>query len=166
MIPNEQSFCEIDPDVKDKWGIPVLRFHWQWSDHELNQVRHMQTTFRQILETMGGTINVPGQVEERGAAPAAAGAMGGAGASSPPPAPPAAPSVPISVGGGIIHEVGTVRMGDDPKNERAEQVLPGARRPEPVRRRRRLRSSATPTRTRRTRSSRSRGARRSTSRKK
>ena len=28
MIPNEQSFCEIDPDVKDRWGIPVLRFHW------------------------------------------------------------------------------------------------------------------------------------------
>ena len=22
MIPNEQSFCEIDPDVKDRWGIP------------------------------------------------------------------------------------------------------------------------------------------------
>lgn len=32
MIPNEQSYCEIDPKVKDKWGIPVLRFHWQWSD--------------------------------------------------------------------------------------------------------------------------------------
>ncbi|MDB6097666.1 MAG: oxidoreductase family protein, partial [Gammaproteobacteria bacterium] len=27
MIPNEQSFCEIDPSVKDRWGIPVLRFH-------------------------------------------------------------------------------------------------------------------------------------------
>ncbi len=54
MIPNEQSYCEIDPEVKDRWGIPVLRFHWQWSDHELNQVRHMQETFRGILEGMGG----------------------------------------------------------------------------------------------------------------
>ena len=59
MIPNEQSFCEIDPEVKDRWGIPVLRFHWAWSDHELNQVRHMQTTFRAILEAMGGRINAP-----------------------------------------------------------------------------------------------------------
>ena len=59
MIPNEQSFCEIDPEVKDRWGIPVLRFHWGWSDHELNQVRHMQTTFRAILESMGGRINAP-----------------------------------------------------------------------------------------------------------
>ena len=29
MIPNDKSFCEIDPDRKDRWGIPVLRFHWQ-----------------------------------------------------------------------------------------------------------------------------------------
>jgi choline dehydrogenase-like flavoprotein len=112
MIPNEQSFCEIDPDVKDKWGIPVLRFHWQWSDHELNQVRHMQTTFRQILEGMGGTVNVPGAGRGRGAAPPAAGTM--ATDAPGPGAPPASPPVPISVGGGIIHEVGTVRMGDDP----------------------------------------------------
>ena len=60
MIPNEQSYCEIDPEKKDRWGIPVLRFHWAWSDHELNQVRHMQKTFRAILETMGGQIATGG----------------------------------------------------------------------------------------------------------
>jgi len=27
MIPNDQSYCEIDPQVKDRYGIPVLRFH-------------------------------------------------------------------------------------------------------------------------------------------
>ena len=27
MMPNEDSYCEIDPNVVDKWGIPVLRFH-------------------------------------------------------------------------------------------------------------------------------------------
>ncbi|HXW08451.1 MAG TPA: GMC family oxidoreductase [Vicinamibacterales bacterium] len=93
MIPNEQSYCEIDPGVVDRWGIPVLRFHWAWSDHELNQVRHMQQTFRAILESMGGQVR-----------------SGQAGAQ---PAGPARP--PISRGGAIIHEVGTVRMGDDPK---------------------------------------------------
>src|SRR6185312_10863203 len=30
MIPNNDCFCEIDPGVKDKWGIPVLRFRWKW----------------------------------------------------------------------------------------------------------------------------------------
>ena len=57
MVPNEDCYCEIDPDIKDKWGIPVLRFHWKWSDYELNQARHMRDSFRAIIETMGGTVN-------------------------------------------------------------------------------------------------------------
>src|SRR5438270_697253 len=55
MIPNEQSYCEIDPDTVDQWGIPVLRFHWQWSDNEIKMARDMQETFRDIVETAGGT---------------------------------------------------------------------------------------------------------------
>ena len=31
MIPNDDCFAELDPTVKDKFGIPVLRFHWKWS---------------------------------------------------------------------------------------------------------------------------------------
>src|SRR5690606_12150497 len=46
MVPNADSYCEVDPGTVDRWGIPVLRFHWRWSDHELNQARHMQQTFR------------------------------------------------------------------------------------------------------------------------
>jgi choline dehydrogenase-like flavoprotein len=99
MIPNEDCYCEIDPDVKDKWGIPVLRFHWKWSDHEINQVRHMQKAFREILETMGGTVNPP---QNFGAPPG-----------TPPPGPNDPPR--MGAGGGVIHEVGCVRMGDDPK---------------------------------------------------
>ena len=35
----------------------MLRFHWKWSDYEINQVKHMQRSFREILETIGGTVN-------------------------------------------------------------------------------------------------------------
>ena len=49
MIPNENSYCELDPLLKDKWGIPVLRFHWQWSEHETRQAAHMQKTFADII---------------------------------------------------------------------------------------------------------------------
>jgi choline dehydrogenase-like flavoprotein len=126
MIPNEQSYCEIDPDVKDRWGIPVLRFHWAWSDHELNQVRHMQQTFRAILEGMGGRVAAGGgrgQAPQTGQAgpqtgmPNAPGGqpVSGAAAAATPPAPAQTDRVPISTGGAIIHEVGTVRMGDDPR---------------------------------------------------
>jgi choline dehydrogenase-like flavoprotein len=110
MIPNEQSFCEIDPDVKDGWGIPVLRFHWAWSDHELNQVRHMQETFRAILEGLGGQILAGGGGRGGGRGGQAAGAPAGGSSQAA-----ASPRPPISRGGAIIHEVGTVRMGDDPK---------------------------------------------------
>ncbi|HEV2445632.1 MAG TPA: GMC family oxidoreductase, partial [Candidatus Sulfopaludibacter sp.] len=88
MIPNKESFCDIDPQRMDAWGIPVLRFHFQWSDAEINQVRHMHQTFQAIIETMGGTVN--GR-------------------------PPNPKTAGISVGGSIIHEAGAVIMGSDPK---------------------------------------------------
>ncbi|MCU0647199.1 MAG: GMC family oxidoreductase [Gemmatimonadaceae bacterium] len=88
MIPNEDSYCEIDPDVVDQWGIPVLRFHWKFSSHEINQAAHMVKTFAGIIEAMGGKVN--GTVETDG-------------------------NKVIAKGGQIIHEVGTCRMGDDPK---------------------------------------------------
>ena len=87
MIPNEDSYCEIDPDTVDQWGIPVLRFHWKWSDHELNQARHMQHTFAEIIESMGG--RVLSTIHDDGARA-------------------------IQNPGQIIHEVGGVSMGDDP----------------------------------------------------
>jgi choline dehydrogenase-like flavoprotein len=86
MIPNADSFCEIDPDSKDRWGIPTLRFHFKWSRHELNMVAHWQKTTRTIIERLGGNI-------EYGDVP---------------------PDDAISRGGEIIHEVGTTRMGSDP----------------------------------------------------
>jgi choline dehydrogenase-like flavoprotein len=84
MIPNEQSYCEIDPSVTDKWGIPVLRFHWQWSQHETRQAAHMQKTFAAIIEAMGGRVKD---------GPTLDGAKA------------------ISPGGYIIHEVGGAIMG-------------------------------------------------------
>jgi choline dehydrogenase-like flavoprotein len=88
MIPNDQSYCEIDPKVKDKWGIPVLRFHWQWSEHELKQAAHMQKTFVDIIDAMGGKPREPAQSDGAKA---------------------------IAPGGSIIHEVGGAIMGSDPK---------------------------------------------------
>jgi choline dehydrogenase-like flavoprotein len=56
MIPNEQSYCEIDPDKKDRYGIPTLRFHWQWSEHEKRQARHSHQAFTEIIQSMGGRV--------------------------------------------------------------------------------------------------------------
>jgi choline dehydrogenase-like flavoprotein len=95
MIPNEKSYCEIDPEVVDKWGIPVLRFHWEWSEAELAQVRHMRATFTGIIEAMGGMVVERNRtLRARSLSPTEGG---------------------ISTGGEIIHEVGTTRMGTSPR---------------------------------------------------
>jgi choline dehydrogenase-like flavoprotein len=88
MIPNADSYCEIDPTVVDQWGIPVLRFHFKWSDYEYKQVKHMQETFRAIITEMGGVPNSKMPTAEQGYG--------------------------IAAGGRIIHEVGVTRMGNDP----------------------------------------------------
>ncbi len=38
-----------------EFGIPVLRFHWKFTDYEYNQAKHMQETFRSLIVAMGGT---------------------------------------------------------------------------------------------------------------
>jgi len=92
MVPNEHCYMDIDPEVKDKWGIPVARFHWQWSEHELKQVAHGLHTIKAILETMGATV---GELPK--------------------------PEDAILKGGEIIHEVGSTRMGSDPKQSVTNQ---------------------------------------------
>ncbi|HEY0777390.1 MAG TPA: GMC family oxidoreductase [Gemmatirosa sp.] len=87
MLPNAQSYAELDPDVVDQWGIPVLRFHWLHTDHEKLQVKHMQETFRALIQEMGGTPLSPMPTKEQ--------------------------NYGIAAGGHIIHEVGGVKMGND-----------------------------------------------------
>jgi len=103
MIPNEKSFCEIDPNVVDRWGIPVLRFHWQWGDNEIKMAQDMQQTFRSIVEAAGGTV-IGG---DRRKAQTSEKEESGAERQQRP--------YSISEGGAIIHELGTVRMGNDAK---------------------------------------------------
>jgi choline dehydrogenase-like flavoprotein len=90
MIPNPDSYCELDPNVVDQWGIPVLRFHWKWSENEILMAKDMQETFRQITEAAGGTY------------------LSKATADGPQP-------YGIADGGVIIHEIGTARMGNNPR---------------------------------------------------
>lgn len=84
MIPNAKSYCEIDPNVVDEYGIPVLRFHFQWSEHEIKQAAHMKKTFTEIITNLGGRPETISAGE-------------------------------ITTGGEVIHEVGTIRMGNDPR---------------------------------------------------
>ena len=89
-MSREECRCDIDPNVVDRYGIPVLRFHHTWSDQERLQAKHMQETFRAIITEMGGTptSQMPTKEQDYG----------------------------LAVGGLIIHEAGATRMGNDPKS--------------------------------------------------
>ena len=53
---NENSYYGL---IRMWWidEIPVLRFHWKWSDNEIKMAKDMQGTFHQISqETAGGHI--------------------------------------------------------------------------------------------------------------
>lgn len=109
-IPNEHSCCEIDPDVVDEWGIPVLRFHYVWSDNEIKMAKDMHETFVEIVEAAGGTSMKGGDWWSAGALSLSSATpvmqwkrarqASGYGYLSP---------------GGVSHEVGTARMGTDPR---------------------------------------------------
>lgn len=88
-IADYNNRCTIDPDVVDQFGIPVLKFDYKWSDYERLQAKHMTETFDEITLAMGGIVmgDLPGKEQDYG----------------------------LLAPGQIIHEVGTTRMGDNPK---------------------------------------------------
>lgn len=88
-VPTRDNLCAIDSDVVDKYGIPVLKFNVKWSDYEVNQAKHMKETFKEIMHNMGAIITWGDDGPEN--------------------------SYGLESPGKIIHEAGTVRMGDDPK---------------------------------------------------
>lgn len=85
MLPNFDNYCEIDPTgLKDRYGIPQLRFHAKWGENDLKMADAMYDSAEEILRAAGAEI-IPYQRRV-----------------PPPP-------------GDATHEVGTARMGDDPK---------------------------------------------------
>ncbi|HMH83306.1 MAG TPA: GMC oxidoreductase, partial [Gemmatimonadales bacterium] len=83
VLARYESYVDLDPDTKDSWGIPVLRFHYQFSDNERKMAEDMVATGREMLEAAG--IEVVGTDDK------------------------------VLTEGWSIHELGTARMGTDPK---------------------------------------------------
>ncbi len=82
-LPYEDNYVELDPDVVDAWGIPVLRIQMHWRENELVMQRDAAEQAAEMLEAAGAKdirMNAVG---------------------TPP--------------GLCIHEMGTTRMGRDPK---------------------------------------------------
>ena len=83
VLPRYESFVDTDPEVKDKWGVPALRFHYKFGDNEKKMAADMAVTAQEMFEAAGiEIIRVNREVLTEGWS---------------------------------IHELGTARMGNDPK---------------------------------------------------
>lgn len=91
MLPRFDNQVSLHPTKTDKWGIPQLHFNVSWSDNERNMMEDSAQTCEEMIRKAGGT-NVNSWVSVDHISPGVA-----------------------------IHEVGTARMGRDPK----ESVLNG-----------------------------------------
>lgn len=82
-LPNYDSRVEIDKDVVDAWGIPVLRIHYARTENDFKMAKHAMEDVFELMDHAGAEIL---HVKREMAEP-----------------------------GNVAHEVGTARMGDDPK---------------------------------------------------
>ena len=83
VLARYENYVDIDPSVKDKWGVPVLRFHYKFGDNEKKMADDMADTAQEMFTEAGFEIV---DLSRR-----------------------------ILTEGWSIHELGTARMGTDPK---------------------------------------------------
>jgi choline dehydrogenase-like flavoprotein len=117
MLAQKENFVELDPEVKDYWGIPVLKIHFSHCDNDRKIIADFQQKAEELFRTAGGEI-MPGF-----------GRGGPAGFPGGPGSPDTNTAGRSSIGAGAaaegdrkralgssIHEVGTARMSASPKD--------------------------------------------------
>lgn len=89
-MPRFENYVTLDESMTDAWGIPALRIHCKWAENELTMREDMQQSAVEMLDAAGAkNIQTFDHYTEGGL-----GAEPGLG----------------------IHEMGTARMGRDPKS--------------------------------------------------
>jgi choline dehydrogenase-like flavoprotein len=83
VLARRENQVELDPAIKDGWGIPVLKFNYRFGDNEMKMAKDMADTAEEMLKAAGAEdIRVRRDVLTEGWS---------------------------------IHELGTARMGSDPR---------------------------------------------------
>jgi choline dehydrogenase-like flavoprotein len=75
-LPHEDNRVTLDPDVRDKWGIPAARIEVRWRENERAMDKDMSTAMAEMLDAAGctdirqhGSNNPPGHcIHEMGGA--------------------------------------------------------------------------------------------------
>lgn len=56
VLPRYENYVELDPKMKDRWGIPVLRFHYRFGDNEKRMAEDMAAQGQEMFEAAGFEI--------------------------------------------------------------------------------------------------------------
>jgi glucoside 3-dehydrogenase (cytochrome c) catalytic subunit len=89
VLPRYENAIELDPEVKDRWGVPVIRFSYKFGDNEKKMAEDMVAQAQEMFESAGIEVL---SVRRR-----------------------------LLTEGWSIHELGTARMGADPKTSVVNQ---------------------------------------------
>ena len=55
-LPSPTNYVDIDPDKKDIFGIPQLRFHFEWGQNELLMFEHAKQVMTDLFPAMGAEL--------------------------------------------------------------------------------------------------------------
>ena len=56
VLPRYENSVSMDPEVKDRWGIPVLRFNYRFGDNERKMAADMAEAAQEMFEAAGFEI--------------------------------------------------------------------------------------------------------------
>ena len=84
VLPRYENQVQLDPQVKDAFGIPVLRFSYNYGDNEKKMCADMTASMQEAFAACGFEVT---RVDRE----------------------------PLTEGSSV-HELGTARMGTDPKS--------------------------------------------------
>jgi choline dehydrogenase-like flavoprotein len=55
------QYLDIDPQMKDSYGIPAARIHFQWGQNELEMWEQSKQVCGEVLRAAGGYWNIQGK---------------------------------------------------------------------------------------------------------
>lgn len=55
-LRSDRNYLDLDPGVKDIFGIPVARFHYEWGPNELMMLEHSKEVCAEIIRKAGGEV--------------------------------------------------------------------------------------------------------------
>ena len=55
-LPTFDSYVELDKNVVDAWGIPVLRINYKRTDNDYKMMRHAFQSLQELMHTAGGEV--------------------------------------------------------------------------------------------------------------